>query len=306
MFLCSMKPKYILIPSVIIIIIVFSVYTSFRTGPVKKQQVEEPSKVITVSDMLIEARGYAAQEKWEMAKLASNDIIIQYPNSKEALEAKEILTNSESQLVKIKAESEKIYKESEGQRLETIEKNPDYSITKHYYDRQLDRITFDVVLDSPAEEGFIRQISYEIKNSMKAASLTIIFYRLKGFEDAAWARVDYAPDYKLSLFGSAKLNNKDNISRQMAGIENAKLIGKWCDFTSNAERTLIIYSKAGKLYIRWVYTDQTYDDISLKKVGKKYIVIDIDGYDEWYIIESNGKLGTYSTKGKFSESVPID
>ncbi|MGE0568049.1 MAG: hypothetical protein AB7O73_08875 [Bacteroidia bacterium] len=132
-----------------------------------------------------------------------------------------------------------------------------------------------------------------------------MFFSIKGVGRGAWARVDYLPNYELDMLGSTVQQNKNLDDASIKDISDVEIVGKWKDLTSFSVRALIIYKKNKKLFIRWLYEDKSYDDVSLKKQNDKYKVVNRNGYDEWYIIETNGNLGIYSSKGKFSEATPI-
>jgi len=178
-------------------------------------------------------------------------------------------------------------------------------ITKNVIDKGDDRYLINVEINKVVDERTIKSISDYIKSTNTAASNMRMFFMIKGVGRGAWARVDYLPDYELDILGPTAQESKNLEDASIQDINEAEIIGKWKDLTSFSVRTLIIYKKEKKLFIRWFYEDKSYDDVNLKKQNDKYKVVNRNGYDEWYVIESNGNLGTYSCKGKFSEAAPI-
>lgn len=186
-----------------------------------------------------------------------------------------------------------------------ISNSIEYKITKTYIDKGLDRYLIDVELNIVINENSIHEISEYIKKTHQEASNMIIKYSLKNVTNGLWARVDYLPNYKLDQLGVTESENIILENANLDKITNIEILGKWKDLSAFSTRALILYKRNNKHFIRWYYKDKSYDDINLKQENDKYIVINRNGYDEWYIIEQNGNLGTYSSKGKYSESTPI-
>lgn len=181
----------------------------------------------------------------------------------------------------------------------------EYHITKNVIDKGDDRYLINVEINKVVDEATIKLISDYIKATNTDASNMRMFFAIKGVGRGAWARVDYLPNYELDMLGPTVQENNNLEDASVKDIKDAEIIGKWKDLTSFSVRTLIIYKIGEKLFIRWFYEDKSYDDVNLKKQNDKYNVVNRNGYDEWYVIESNGNLGTYSSKGKFSEATPI-
>lgn len=180
-----------------------------------------------------------------------------------------------------------------------------YQITKNYLDKGLSRYTIRVTIDQVLNELDVKKIAEYIKATNTDAENFIIFFHLKGFENgAAWARVDY-PNYKLEIIGTSKTQGNSLDNPLLTDLKNIEVIGKWKDLTSFSERTLIIYKSESKYFIRWYYKDNSFDDVDIQKKQNKYKVVNKNNYDEWYVVEQNGNLGTYSSKGKFSEAIPL-
>lgn len=185
-----------------------------------------------------------------------------------------------------------------------LSKDIEYKITKNAIDKGLDRYLIHVQLNKIIEQESIKKISDYIKTTNSDAQNMIMFFYLKDETHGAWARVDYSPNYSLDLIGVTLEENKVLDTSSSTSITDAEIIGKWKDLTQYSERTLILYSKDEKYFVRWLYKDGSFGDINIKKQNKKFKVDDKE-YDEWYIIEDNGNLGTYSSKGKYSEATPI-
>lgn len=186
-----------------------------------------------------------------------------------------------------------------------ISSDIEYKITNSVIDKGLNRYLISVELNKVISENSIKEISQYLKNTNTEVSDLIIKYSLKNVQNVLWARVDYLPNYKLDLIGASEEQNKILDKANINDIENAEIIGRWKDLSSLMTRAFILYKKDKKYFMRWYYKDKTFDDISLKMQDNKYLVVSKD-YDEWYIIEKNGSLGTYSSKGKFSESEIIN
>jgi hypothetical protein len=171
-----------------------------------------------------------------------------------------------------------------------------YEVKDERFEKYPGRYVIKVEISKELSEEEVRAVSEWIKNRRDKSETFIIFYHLPE-NTSAWARVNYSP-YELEILG-ANLAQIDNMkSHEVIGAE---IIGKWRDNSLGGVRTIIILQRNDSLFVRSVYPDGSWGDKRAKKKQDKFFIAE-KGYDEWYVVEKNGNLGTYSSEGKFSES----
>ncbi len=190
-------------------------------------------------------------------------------------------------------EIESLNKES----LENEEVPFQYTIERQNFDKKMSKASFDIRLKNRISKNNIKVIADRIKFDNPNYDKYFILYYLPDMKigSGAWATSHYTPDLFIDIIGISADEAKGISKIEKLGDET---IGSWFDSRAGIESMMTIY-KEGKVY-KWrkTYSDKSFEDIILTR-NKNTFRYD-NGYGEFLKIESDGKLGLYSSNGRYA------
>lgn len=179
-----------------------------------------------------------------------------------------------------------------------------YQIIREEPNKFLSKDSLDIRLSKKIDESALREIATELRRDRRQYDRLWIAYYLPGMIPGAgaWAITHFTPGLEIQILGSTEEEEKvlDAVT-----VKADEIIGKWRDDRPMAANAMIIFRVAGKLKIKTTFVDGSTGEQGLvaKKVNGKTRYDYVEYFHgEYFIVESNGNLGMYSSDGKFGEA----
>lgn len=181
----------------------------------------------------------------------------------------------------------------------------EYVINKKDYSWVNGKATIEITLEEKITKESLKWIALLIRGDIfKAAERIFMVYNVKRKEDyiKAWATTHFNPNLEVKILGST--DTEDKIMNKVS--VDGDVIGKWQDTRPYADKSMILYEKNNKLFMKSTCKDGSSGDIEFIK--KKYNDNNCyepkqNKHNEYYLIEANGNLGIYDNEGKICEAI---
>lgn len=189
-----------------------------------------------------------------------------------------------------------------GNKTNKIPSDVKYEIVSETFQKTYKKSIIKVTLNKKVTKEVLAIIAEEVKLEYPSAKNYMISYYLPDMEsDRAWAITNFNPDPDISILGTTEAD--DNKMKAVPN-PNGEIIGRWKDNTPYLERTIVIYKQKNIVKLRSIYKDGSFGDDKLiaDKIDKLKFVK--SSYSkEYYIIEPDGSLSTYSNGKIVSKSI---
>ncbi len=182
----------------------------------------------------------------------------------------------------------------------------EWTITSEEPNKAFSKNNVEVQLNKRVSEEILRAVAQEIRSERYEYDNLWIFHRLEGVEGGlAWATTHYNPDLTVKIIGSTEEDSEQAAANSEV---EGEVLGRWTSEKSLQGGMLTLYRNTDdKLTMRTVFKESSPMDAIVKelKEGGKTKYDDRNSHGEYYVLESNGNLGMYSSDGKFDEASKI-
>lgn len=190
----------------------------------------------------------------------------------------------------------------------TIKKERNYTIIKEIRNENLKKVNIDIRLNEEVNEVGLEEIALGLKEERKNFKMLWIFYYLPdhGIGNGAWATTHFSPELNIEILGATKGDKEAMDKIEVTG----DIINTWYDNDAMMPNRIYLIKEHNKLYMKILYPKNSLTEASeiINEVTDRNNG-DLTRYDyknnhgEYYLLERNGNLGIYDSKGKIKEAI---
>ena len=162
-------------------------------------------------------------------------------------------------------------------------------------------------IQNQLSEDELEEVALYLRSQNNKYERLFINYYLRDMKigSGSWATTHFKPTLEVIIQGATK--DEEEIMKAI-DLPSGEIIGKWYDTSFMLEHSIIIYLVDGQYRQLENYKDgRTNDQLLIKSEEEAKVKFVYDNsFGEYYLLESDNKLGLYDSDGLISISQPIE